>query len=247
MRQAMRLDQALVERGLVATRSRARDLIRRGEVTVDGAVATKPAAGVSPGSAIALSPGAGDYVSRSALKLAAALDRFALSPAGRICLDVGASTGGFTETLLRRGAARVHAVDVGTGQLDAALAADARVAALEQTDVRRLDRSVIPDPVAAVVADVSFMSLTLALPAALALTAPGAWLVALVKPQFEAGRAAVGKGGIVRDAAAHAAAVEKVRAWIAAQPGWRPLGVLPSPVTGGSGNAEFLIAAVRDG
>jgi 23S rRNA (cytidine1920-2'-O)/16S rRNA (cytidine1409-2'-O)-methyltransferase len=113
--------------------------------------------------------------------------------------------------------------------------------------VRHLDRSVIPDPVAAVVADVSFMSLTLALPAALALTAPGAWLVALVKPQFEAGRAAVGKGGIVRDAAAHAAAVEKVRAWIAAQPGWRPLGVLPSPVTGGSGNAEFLIAAVRDG
>lgn len=242
----MRLDQALVERGLVATRSRARDLIRRGEVTVDGAVAMKPAAAVSPGSTIALSPGAGDYVSRGALKLAAALDCFALSPAGRICLDVGASTGGFTETLLRRGAARVHAVDVGTGQLDAALAADARVAALEQTDVRHLDRSVIPDPVAAVVADVSFMSLTLALPAALALTAPGAWLVALVKPQFEAGRAAVGKGGIVRDAAAHAAAVEKVRAWIAAQPGWRPLGVLPSPVTGGSGNAEFLIAAVRD-
>lgn len=238
-----RLDRALVERGLVPSRARAHDLIRRGLVEVAGKVELKPGAGVAAGEAIGVS--ASDHVSRGAEKLIAALDHFGFPAKRVIALDVGASTGGFTQVLLERGAARVYAADVGRGQLHVRLAADARVVSLEGVDARRLDRDLVPEEAGAIVADVSFISLTKALPAALALAAAKAWLVVLIKPQFEAGRAAVGKGGIVRDAADRARAVSLVRDWVAGQDGWRVCGVIPSPITGGSGNEEFLLGAVR--
>ena len=174
-----------------------------------------------PAPTCSVAAGAGDHVSRGALKLMAALEHFRFSALGVVALDVGASTGGFTQVLLERGAARVYAVDVGHGQLHARLAEDPRVVSLERCDARSLDRTRIPEPVGAIVADVSFISLTKALPAALALAAEPAWLVALIKPQFEAGRAAVGRGGIVRDAAARARAVALVQDWVAAQAGWQ--------------------------
>jgi 23S rRNA (cytidine1920-2'-O)/16S rRNA (cytidine1409-2'-O)-methyltransferase len=242
-----RLDKLMLERGLVGSRARAQDLIRRGLVKVAGVVEAKPGAGVAPGAAILVAEAAADHVSRGALKLAAALDHFRFDVGGVVALDVGASTGGFTEVLLERGAARIYAVDVGHGQLHERLASDRRVVSLERCDARRLDRTLVPEPVGALAADLSFISLTKALPAALALAAPRAWLVALIKPQFEAGRAAVGKGGIVRDPAAREAAVKLVGDWVAAQPGWRLLGVIASPIAGGSGNEEFLLGAVRDG
>lgn len=241
-----RLDQALLARGLVASRARARDLIVRGMVTVSGRPAAKAGQIVGDDVELRIARDAGaSAVSRAALKLEAGLRAFGLDASGCVALDVGASTGGFTEVLLAHGARRVYAVDVGRGQLHATLAADPRVVSLESTDARRLDASLVPEPVTAVVADLSFISLTLALPAALALATPGAWLVALVKPQFEAGRAAVGKGGIVRDGTAREAAVEKVRNWLVSRAGWQVLGVVPSPITGGSGNVEYLLAAVR--
>jgi len=237
----------MVEQGLAPSRARAQDLIRRGLVDLAGLPEMRPAAPVPAGAAIVVRDGdAARFVSRGAIKLQAALDHFRFPVAGMVALDVGASTGGFTEVLLARGAQRVYAVDVGHGQLHASLAADARVVALERCDARRLDRAQIPEPVGAVTADVSFISLTKVLPAPLTLTCPGAWLVALIKPQFEAGRAAVGKRGIVRDVADRQRAVELVRGWLAAQPGWRVLDVIPSPITGGSGNVEFLLGAMRD-
>ena len=239
---ALRLDKLLLERGLVPTRARARDLILRGAVTVGGTVERKPGAAVAPAAAIALSEAA-DYVSRGGLKLAEALAAFGFDPAGRTALDVGASTGGFTEVLLQGGAAHVYAVDVGHGQLHPRLKEDRRVTALEGQDARRLSAEQIGESVSAIVADVSFISLEKALPAALGLAAPGAWLVALVKPQFEAGRDAIGKGGIVRDAAVRDAQGEKVAAWLGAIAGWEVLGVIPSPIEGGSGNQEFLLGA----
>lgn len=242
---SQRLDLALVARGLVATRAKARDLIARGEVTVDGLVASKVAMGVREGQAIAVNQHAAAQVSRGAVKLAAALEHFGLDASGRTALDVGASTGGFTQTLLERGADRVYAVDVGKGQLHAALAGDPRVVSLEDCDARVLDRALVPEAIGAIVADVSFISLTKALPAALALAAAGCWLVALVKPQFEVGRDGIGKGGVVRDAALREGALADVQNWLAAQPGWSVLGAMPSPIEGGSGNAEFLIAAIR--
>ncbi len=236
----------LTMRGLAPTRSRARDLILRGLVLVDGAVQTKPGALV--GEAMALSvEGEADYVSRGALKLAAALDAFGFDAAGRVGLDVGASTGGFTDVLLSRGAAKVYAVDVGHGQLVAKLKDDGRVVSLEGRDARSLTREEVPDQVGAIVADVSFISLEKALPASLMLAVPGAWLVALVKPQFEAGRDAIGKGGIVRDAAVREAQGERIRAWLDEQPGWRTVGLMPSPIQGGSGNEEYLVGARFDG
>ncbi len=241
-----RLDLCLVARGLARSRTRAQSLIREGQVAVAGVLQTEPAARVGPGDAITVSATA-THVSRGALKLLAALDHFHLPVAGRVALDVGASTGGFTEVLLARSAVRVYAVDVGRGQLDARLAREPRVVALPGCDARRLDRTLIPEPVGAIVADVSFISLTKALPAPLALAAADAWLIALIKPQFEAGRAAIGKGGIVRDEAARRRAVELVTAFVAARHGWRVLGVMASPIRGGSGNAEFLLGAVRDG
>ena len=185
-------------------------------------------------------------MSRGGVKLAAALDHFAFAVEGVVALDVGASTGGFTQVLLKRGAARVYAVDVGHGQLHPSLAGDPRIISREGCDARGLDRALVAEPIGALVADVSFISLTKVLPAALDLTEPGAWLVALIKPQFEAGRTAVGKGGIVRDPAARERAVEAVSAWLAGQAGWRVLGVIPSPIVGGSGNTEFLLGAIRE-
>jgi 23S rRNA (cytidine1920-2'-O)/16S rRNA (cytidine1409-2'-O)-methyltransferase len=243
--QSQRLDLALVARGLVATRAKARDLIARGEVRVDGEIVRKPAIGVREGQAIAVNANAAAQVSRGAVKLAAALDHFGLEARGRVALDVGASTGGFTQTLLAHGATRVYAVDVGHGQLHATLTGDPRVVALEECDARGLDRTLVPEPIDAIVADVSFISLTKALPAALALAAAGCWLVALMKPQFEVGRDGLGKGGIVRDPALRERALGDVRDWMAAQPGWTVVGTMPSPIEGGSGNVEYLLAAVR--
>ena len=238
-----RRDRLLVEAGLAPTRARAADLIRRGCVSVAGKPQLKPGAPVAPDAELAISPGACLYVSRGGEKLEAALDAFGFDPKGRVALDVGASTGGFTDVLIARGAAKVYAVDVGSGQLHAKLRVNPRVIALEGTDARTLGAPVIREEVTAIVADVSFISLTLALPAALRLAAPGAWLVALVKPQFEAGRAAVGKGGIVRSAAERRKAVEKVRKFIEEEAGWTVLGEIASPILGGSGNEEFLIGA----
>jgi 23S rRNA (cytidine1920-2'-O)/16S rRNA (cytidine1409-2'-O)-methyltransferase len=239
----MRLDRILVERGLAVTRSRAADLIRLGAVSVEGRPALKPGALIEPGARLMVEAQASPFVSRGGLKLAAALDAFGLDPKGRIALDIGASTGGFTEVLLARGAERVFAVDVGRDQLHDKLREDRRVVVLEGTDARALDAEVIEGPVGAIVADVSFISLTKALPAALRLAAPGAWLVALAKPQFEVGREGVGKGGIVRDAQARARAVAEVRAFIDATPGWKVFAEMPSPIPGGSGNEEVLIGA----
>ena len=241
-----RLDNRLVELGLVPSRARAQDFIRRGLVDVAGVTERRPGARVGANVSIRLSQAAGDHVSRGALKLMAALEHFRFPITGMVALDLGASTGGFTQVLLERGAARVYAVDVGHDQLNARLATDARVVVLEGCDARRLSCELVPEPVGALVADVSFISLTKALPVPLTLTGAGAWLVALIKPQFEAGRRVVGKGGIVRDPMARRRAVDVVRTWVAGQPGWRVRGVIPSPITGGSGNEEFLLGAVRD-
>lgn len=240
-----RLDLVLVARGLVLTRAKARDLIARGKVRVDDEVVRKPAMSVRDEQTIMVDAQAAAQVSRGAVKLAAALDHFKLDPAGRIALDVGASTGGFTQVLLERGVARVYAVDVGKGQLHASLKDDPRVVALEGCDARALDRVMVPDAIEAIVADVSFISLRKALPAALALAAPGCWLVVLVKPQFEVEREGIGKGGIVRDPALREQALVDVREWLAVQQGWTVLGDMPSPIEGGSGNVEFLLAGVR--
>ena len=237
-----RLDQKLVETGLAPSRARAADLVRRGCVTVAGETALKPGVLVADGAVLAVAPGAADYVSRGGLKLEAALQAFDLSPEGCVALDVGASTGGFTEVLLGRGAVRVYAVDVGRGQLHESLRADPRVVSLEATDARDLAAATVPERVTAVVADVSFISLTQALPAALGLADASAWLVALVKPQFEAGREAVGKGGIVRDETDRERAVARVRMFLEGA-GWTVLGVIQSPIEGGGGNIEFLIGA----
>jgi 23S rRNA (cytidine1920-2'-O)/16S rRNA (cytidine1409-2'-O)-methyltransferase len=209
---------------------------------VEGVKALKPGALVRRDVVLVVDRVASPYVSRGGLKLAAALDAFDLSPEGRVALDLGASTGGFTDVLLERGAAKVYAVDVGRDQLDKTLRANPRVVALEATDARKLDDSLILEPVQAIVADVSFISLTLVLPAAFRLAARGAWLISLVKPQFEAGREAVGKGGIVRDPAKRKEAVAKVREFIE-KSGWTIMGEIASHITGGSGNEEFLIGA----
>jgi len=242
-----RLDRILVDRGLAATRSRAADLIRLGAVAVEGVTAAKPGMLLGPDARLAVAPDASPFVSRGGLKLAAALDAFGLDPKGKIALDIGASTGGFTDVLLARGAARVFAVDVGHGQLHERLRADPRVTVLEGTDARVLDASIVTEAPGVIVADLSFISLTKALAPALRLAAAGTWLVALVKPQFEAGPKAIGKGGIVRDAAARAEAVAAVRSFIDAEPGWRVTGEMPSPIQGGSGNEEVLIAASYGG
>jgi 23S rRNA (cytidine1920-2'-O)/16S rRNA (cytidine1409-2'-O)-methyltransferase len=185
------------------------------------------------------------WVSRGGLKLAHALEHFGLSAVGRCCLDIGASTGGFTDVLLANGAAHVHAVDVGHGQLAWKLRQDPRVSVHERVNARILDRTVIPDPITALVCDVSFIGLRTALPAPLDLCEPGSWAVALIKPQFEAGRGAVGSKGVVRDPAVHARVCATVREWWSGLADWAVLGIEPSPITGPEGNREFLIAAQR--
>ena len=240
-----RLDEELVRRGLSRSRARARDAILRGAVTVDGAPAGKPAQMVGEAAAIAIADEAAAYVSRAALKLAHALAAFGLDVRDAEALDLGASTGGFTQVLLEAGAARVTAIDVGHGQMDSALAADPRVRLIENLNARDLSAAHLAAPPDLIVCDVSFISLKLALPPALALAALGARLIALIKPQFEAGRAALGKGGILRDDAARAAVVADITGWLGTEQGWRVIGTALSPVEGGDGNIEYLIHAEK--
>jgi len=239
-----RLDQAIEARGLLPSRARARDAIRRGTVAVNGLVASKPNQQVSDTDAIALADPAAAYVSRAALKLIAGLDASGIAVTGRTCLDLGASTGGFTQVLLERGAKRVHAVDVGHGQLHERIVADPRVAAMEGVNARDLGRTEIPEPIDLLVCDVSFVSVTKVLAAPLVLCAPEADAVILVKPQFEVGREHVGKGGIVGDAAAIASATVDVAAFMAAH-GWELSVALPSPIAGGDGNRETVAVFSR--
>ncbi len=243
----LRLDQALVARGIVATRSRARDFILRGFVLVDGTVVCKPSQRVGCEAELGVVGASLRYVSRGGEKLAAALEEFAVDVAGRVALDIGASTGGFTQVLLERGAAKVIAVDVGHGQLADSLRNHAKVVNLERFDARNLTRDVVGRAVDAITVDVSFVSLFKVLPACLAQAQAGAWLIALVKPQFEVGPELVGKGGIVRDAAARADCLDRVCMWLEQQPGWRVTGEIQSPIVGGSGNIEFLVGAAFDG
>jgi 23S rRNA (cytidine1920-2'-O)/16S rRNA (cytidine1409-2'-O)-methyltransferase len=242
----IRLDVLLVERGLVDSRTKAQALIIAGEVFAGTRRLDKPGMQLDPSTEIAVRGKPHPWVSRGGLKLVRGLDHFAIDPAGLICLDIGASTGGFTDVLLSRGAARVYAVDVGHGQLDWKLRNDDRVMVLERTNARALSTEQIPEAPALVVCDASFIGLATVLRAALDLAAPGAHLVALIKPQFEVGRERVGKGGVVRDEAARQDACDKVEAWVAARPGWRVLGITESPITGPEGNVEYLIAAVRE-
>lgn len=242
-----RLDRTLVARGVFATRARARDAIMRGTVTVDGAIVTKPAHPCTHQTEIAVADPASRYVSRAALKLKAALDAFAVPVTDAVCLDVGASTGGFTQVLLEAGAAKVHAIDVGHGQMDPTLATDPHVHLTEGLNARDLSADALEgDKPSVLVSDVSFISLKLALPEALDLAAPGAHLVALVKPQFEVGRDRIGKGGLVAADDGRAAA-EAIAAWLDARPGWSHKALIPSPITGGDGNAEYLLWGVKDG
>jgi 23S rRNA (cytidine1920-2'-O)/16S rRNA (cytidine1409-2'-O)-methyltransferase len=245
--QRTRLDELLVARGEFASRSRARDAIARGAVRIDGRPALKPGQPVSESASLQIDDPARRYVSRAALKLAAGLDHFEFDLTGALALDIGASTGGFTQVLFERGTARVFAIDVGHGQLDPLLAADARVTSIEGLNARDLTAADLggnrPDFIAS---DVSFISLKLALPPALTLAAPGAKGLFLVKPQFEAGREAIGKGGLLRDPALAERIARDLEAWLDAQPGWRSIGLCPSPIEGGDGNREFLLGGSKD-
>ncbi len=231
-----RLDEALVARGLAETRSQARALIMAGVVRVDGRVLDKPGM-PAPEGALEVAGGGGRFVSRGGEKLAHALDRFGIDPAELVCADLGASTGGFTDCLLQGGAARVYAVDVGYGQLHWKLRQDPRVVPIERTNARHLEG--LPEPVAIVVADLSFISLALILPVIRRLLAPEGRAVTLVKPQFEAGRDAVGKGGVVRDPAVHRAVLRRF-VEDARRAGFAVRGLTPSPLRGPAGNVEFL-------
>jgi 23S rRNA (cytidine1920-2'-O)/16S rRNA (cytidine1409-2'-O)-methyltransferase len=239
-----RLDHALVSRGLVESREQAARLILAGAVTVNGASVDKQAKLVPADARIEVTGRAEPFVSRGGRKLAAALAAFGLDPSGLVTLDVGASTGGFTDCLLRQGARRAYAVDVGYGQLDWRLRQDPRVVVLERRNIRYLDHLSIPEPVDAAVIDVSFISLTIVLPCVLRFLAESAWVVALVKPQFEVGRGQVGRGGIVKSELLRRAVTEKVLA-CGTGLGLAPLGVLDSPVPGQKGNREILIGLRR--
>jgi 23S rRNA (cytidine1920-2'-O)/16S rRNA (cytidine1409-2'-O)-methyltransferase len=238
-----RADRLLVERGLFDSRAKAQAAIAAGLVTADDVPVRKPSDELPLDAALRAEP-AHPWVSRGGVKLAAALDHFGFDPAGHVCLDVGASTGGFTQVLLARGARRVYAVDVGTGQLHATLRNEARVMLFEQTDIRNIDISRLPEPPDFLVIDVSFISLKLALPPALALLRTPARLVALIKPQFEAGRRHL-KKGIVRDPQVQAAVCDDIAGFVVTL-GWTVAGVIPSPIDGGDGNREFLLGAARD-
>jgi 23S rRNA (cytidine1920-2'-O)/16S rRNA (cytidine1409-2'-O)-methyltransferase len=240
MTKRVRIDRLLVERGLFESRAKAQQAIAAGLVTADGTPLTKPAEEVCADATLQAAP-AHPWVSRGGLKLAAALDHFGIVPAGRICLDVGASTGGFTQVLLARGARRVYAVDVGREQLHASLRGRPDVVAIEATDIRKLEPARLTEPPDLVTVDVSFIPLKLVLPAALALAGRSAEAVLLIKPQYEAGPGHV-KKGIVRDPAIHAQVCADASELITSL-GWTVLGVIPSPITGGDGNHEFLIAA----
>ncbi len=237
-----RADRLLVARGLFASRARAQAAIAAGLVTADGVPVRKASEEISTAAAITAAP-EHPYVSRGGVKLAAALDHFHLDVAGRICLDVGASTGGFTQVLLRRGARRVYAVDVGRDQLHRSLRGRREIVLMEETDIRALDPPRLAEPPDFVAVDVSFISLKLVLPPIGKLLRARAFLLALIKPQFETGRRDI-KKGVVRDPAIHAAVCDDIAAFLGSQ-GWRVGGLAPSPIRGGDGNAEFFVEAER--
>jgi len=234
-----RIDLLLAERGLAESREKAARLILAGDVMVDGRRLDKAGALVSTDAEIDVR-GRAPYVSRGGEKLVHALDAFRIDVRGKICADVGASTGGFTDCLLQRGASKVFAIDVGSGQLDVKLRKDPRVVVMEQMNARALDPRLFSEVPEVVTVDVSFISLEKVLPAAFGLLAPGGELVALVKPQFEVGRGAVGKGGVVRDPAQHQAVISRLARFSVIR-GWHVLGVTASPLTGPKGNREFFL------
>ncbi|WP_336759984.1 TlyA family RNA methyltransferase [Asaia sp. VD9] len=240
-----RADVLLVERGLVESRARAQALIMAGLVFSKDRRIAKAGDMLAEDAALNLRGQDHPWVSRGGLKLDHALSHFGLDPKGRIAVDVGASTGGFTDVLLTNGAEKVYAVDVGHGQIAWKLRSDPRVVVMEKTNARTLDATIIPDPISIVVCDASFIGLRTVLPPALALCQPGGWAVALIKPQFEAGRSEIGAKGVVRDTAVHERVCAGIRAWWDDLDGWDVLGVDPSPITGPEGNREFLIAAQR--
>ncbi len=240
-----RADTALVDRGLVESRTKAQALIMAGQVFSGERRIDKAGDPIADDQPLEVRGADHPWVSRGGIKLAHGLDHFKIAVDGLVCLDLGASTGGFTDVLIQAGAARVYAVDVGRGQLHWKLRTDTRVTALEGVNARHLSRAEIPEPVDFVTSDVSFIGLEKVLPPAMALTRPGARLVALIKPQFQVGKGQVGKGGVVRDPALHEKVCREIEALIAETPGWSVLGIEESPVTGPQGNKEFLIAAAR--
>lgn len=240
-----RLDQALVERGLMPSRARAQSAIRDGEVSVGGTPASKPAQLVSDEDEVILSSSVHQYVSRAALKLVHALDHFAIDVRDKNCVDIGASTGGFTQVLLERHAAHVSAIDVGHGQLVPALAANPRVTSLEGLNAKDIGLEHLRIKPDILTCDVSFISLTKALSNCLDLLQETARIVVLIKPQFELERAQIGKGGLVRDPELHAKVCDKITSWLTEIGGWDILGIIESPILGGDGNKEFLLAARR--
>jgi len=240
-----RADVLLVERGLVESRARAQALIMAGLVFTKDRRIAKAGDMLAEDTVLDLKGQDHPWVSRGGLKLDHALSHFGLDPVGAIAVDVGASTGGFTDVLLTKGATKVYAVDVGHGQIAWKLRSDPRVVVMEKTNARTLDETIIPDPISIVVCDASFIGLRIVLPPALALCQPGGWAVALIKPQFEAGRSEIGAKGVVRDAAVHERVCAEIRAWWEELEGWEVLGIEPSPITGPEGNREFLIAARR--
>ena len=245
MAKRLRLDQLLVERGLAASRDRAQALIIAGVVFSGEQRLDKPGTQVAQDLPLTLRGADHPWVSRGGLKLAHAIEHFGLDPAGAVAIDVGASTGGFTDVLLHHGATRVYAVDSGHGQLDWRLRQDERVVVLEKTNARHLGAEHIPEPVDWIVCDASFIGLETILPAPLALAKQRAVLVTLIKPQFEVGRAEVGKGGVVRDPVLHERVTQRIVDWLDGRDGWKVLGVEPSPITGPKGNREFLLLAQR--
>ncbi|MDQ1197776.1 MULTISPECIES: TlyA family RNA methyltransferase [Agrobacterium] len=237
-----RLDQLLVAKGLFASRSRARDAVSRGTVSVNGKIVTKPSLCFAENAVIAIDDPAQDYVSRAALKLVAALDHFELDPKGHECLDVGASTGGFTEVLLERGAGHVTAIDVGHGQIHPRVENNPRVTSIEGLNARFLTEDDVDGrEISFIVSDVSFISLKLALAPALDLAKDGALAVLLVKPQFEAGRDAISKAGLLKEPETAPQVAEELERWLTEDMGWESLGLIPSPIAGGDGNVEFLL------
>lgn len=238
-----RLDIWLVEQKLAPSRSRARDLIKSGFIKVNGSIVTKVGQTVAPSTEITLSNEAPNFVSRSAVKLEQALSYFEIEVTGKTILDVGSSTGGFTEVLLRNGAKHIYAIDVGHDQLHESLKGNPKITSLEGQDARTLKPSDFNWPIEAITIDVSFISLTKALETPLSFIQKQGWLIALIKPQFEVGKKALGKGGIVKNEAEHQAVIEKITKWLTKKPNWQILGVIPSPISGQSGNKEFLLAA----
>jgi 23S rRNA (cytidine1920-2'-O)/16S rRNA (cytidine1409-2'-O)-methyltransferase len=241
-----RADQLLVERGLAESRAKAQALILAGLVSAEGRRIDKAGTTLPEESALAVAGRDHPWVSRGGVKLVRALEHFAIDVGGAVALDIGASTGGFTDVLLARGVARVHAVDVGRGQLAWKLRQDPRVVVHEAVNARYLSGAEIAEPIDVITCDASFIGLATVLPAPLSLAAERAVLIALIKPQFEAGPGEVGRGGVVRDPAIHRAVCERIAGWVGARPGWAVVGIVDSPLHGPAGNREFLLCARRD-